>query len=123
MMKKLKLKKKALEVYEATSVSERRILISDTYIPRGEFIQYPEVEMIIFPREADVKKGWVAVGVQKNEHDYETRVRFPESWAGQRDDELVSISGLADARFCHKDRYMFIADSKESATAAAKLAQ
>ena len=120
---KLELKKKALEVYEATPAAERRILVSDTYVPRGEFIQYPEVEMVVFPREADVKKGWVAVAVQKNEHDYLTRIRFPEIWAGERDEQLASISGLPDARFCHKDRYMCITDTKESAIAAAQLAQ
>jgi len=119
---KLEQKKRALELYEATPAPERRILISDVYVPRGEFIQYPEVEMVIFPRESDVKNGWAAVGVQKTAHEYETRIRFPENWAGKRDEDLAKVSGLADARFCHRDRYMFIADSKESVIAAAKLA-
>jgi uncharacterized UPF0160 family protein len=118
---KIHQKKKAQEIYESTPAADRRIIISDEYVPRSEFIQYPEVQMVVFPRESDVKKGWVAVAVQKNEHDYETRVRFPESWAGQKDAALAEISGLVDAAFCHKDRYMFIAGSKDSAIVAAQI--
>ena len=119
---KVSQKKAVADLYENTDEAGRAILISDTYVPRSEFVQHEEVNVVVFPRELDVSPGWVAVAVQKNEHDYATRVRFPESWAGLRDAELAEMSGFADAKFCHKDRYMFIADSKESAIAAAQLA-
>lgn len=120
---KVKQKEMAAELYLETPAAERDILVSDVYVPRSEFIQYPEVQMVVFPREADVKHSWVAVAVQINEYDYRTRVRFPESWAGKRDEELAKVSGIPDAIFCHKDRYMFIAKSKDSAIAAARLAK
>lgn len=117
---KLQQKNKATEVY--TSTVDRRILVSDEYVPRSEFIQYSEVQMIVIPRFDD-NPGWAAVGVQVSESDYLTRIRFPESWAGLRGQELSAVSGIADAVFCHKDRYMFVAKSKESAIAAAKQAK
>ena len=111
----------AAELYEAAT--EHSILISDVYVPRSEFIKHEDVNVIVFPRGLDSTPGWVAVGVQKTKADYDTRVRFPESWSGLNDFELAEVSGIKYAKFCHKDRYMFIAESKESAIKAAELAK
>lgn len=118
---KLVLQQKAVALYENTS--EHSILVSDEYVPRSEFVQYDDVNIVVFPRSLDVESGWVAVAVQINESDFATRVRFPGSWAGLTDEALAAVSSISDARFCHKDRYMFIADSKESAIKAAQLAE
>ena len=117
---KLVLKEKAAALYESSS--EHSILISDEYVPRSEYIQHEDVNMVVIPRFDD-NPGWCAVGVQVSESDYLTRIRFPEEWAGLRDDELAKVSGIQDAVFCHKDRYLFIAKSKESAIAAARMAK
>jgi uncharacterized UPF0160 family protein len=47
---------------------------------------------------------------------------FPDSWAGKRDAELVKATGVADAIFCHNNRFMMVAGSKEGALALAELA-
>ncbi len=114
------LKQKAAELYERSA--GQSILVSDEYVPRSEFVQHEEVNMVVVPRFDD-NPGWSAVGVQVSETEYLTRVRFPEAWAGLRDEELAAVSGIADAIFCHKDRYLFIARTKESAIKAAKTAE
>lgn len=107
----------AIALYEQSE--DKRVLVSDQYIARSFFVVYPEVELVIFPREDT--NDWMAVAVQAEETGFATRVRFPESWAGLREEELATASGFPDAVFCHKDRYMFIAKSQESVLAAAKL--
>lgn len=115
---KLAQKNAAESLYAAAA--DKKILVSDTYVPRSAFIEKDDVQMVVFPREADALPGWVAVGVQIAEDSFLTRVQFPEAWAGLRDEELAAVSGIPDAIFCHKDRYMFIAKSKESAVQAAE---
>ena len=119
--KKLQEQVRADAMYEAAV--DKSIIVSDTFIARSFFIKYPETNVVVFPRTADVEAGWVAVAVQVDEVGYKTKVQFPESWAGLHDEPLREVSGMADAVFTHGDRYMFIAKSKESAIAAAKLAK
>ncbi len=118
---KLELSKKAKELYD--SHHNDQIIISDEYVPQSEFIQYDHVNVIVFPRESEDQSSWVAIAVQIDKKDYATRVSFPESWGGLHHEELAKVSGIEDAIFCHKTRYLFIAKSKESAIQAAKLAK
>ncbi len=118
---KLEQKQKAQALYESSQ--EHAILVSDMYIPRSEFIDKEDVNTVVFPRAGDMGAGWVAVAVQVSKDSFQTRVQFPEAWAGLRDQELAHVSDIEDAVFCHKDRYMFIAQTRESAIAAAKLAK
>lgn len=43
------------------------------------------------------------------------RTLLPESWAGKTGQELVEVTGVADAVFCHNKRFMAVAKSKEGA--------
>ena len=47
---------------------------------------------------------------------------LPEGWAGLRDKELARVTGVSDAVFAHRNRFMAVAKSKEGAIALAKLA-
>jgi len=47
---------------------------------------------------------------------------LPAEWAGLRDAELARVTGVADAVFCHRNRFMAVARTKEGAVALAKLA-
>lgn len=117
---RIKLEQKQLAEHLYESSTDKTVLISDQYIARSLFIPHEDVHLIVFPR--DDTNDWMAVAVQIEDTGFATRVRFPESWAGLRDKELAAVAGFPDAKFCHKDRYMFIAKSKESVLEAVKLA-
>lgn len=117
---KLQEKKEAVAFYE--SQTETEILVSEKPISRSWFIPYEEVKVLVCPRDESESADWMAIAVQTGEVGFETRVRFPAEWGGLRDDELAAVSGLADAKFCHKDCYMCITRSKETAIEAAKKA-
>jgi uncharacterized UPF0160 family protein len=43
------------------------------------------------------------------------KIPFPASWGGRVDSDLAAISGVADAIFCHRDRFTASAFSLEGA--------
>jgi uncharacterized UPF0160 family protein len=50
------------------------------------------------------------------------RKALPEQWAGLRDQELRTITGIEGAIFCHKGRFISIWETKEDALKALHLA-
>jgi len=121
MKRKIKLRQKEQSVALYATSADKAILVSEEYLPRSQFIEYEDVNVLIFPRSDT--NDWMAVAIQKEETGFATKVRFPEEWAGLTKQALQEVSGFSDAVVCHKDRYMFIAKSQESAIAAARLAK
>jgi uncharacterized UPF0160 family protein len=50
------------------------------------------------------------------------RKPLPTAWGAKHDEELVAVSGVADAAFCHRRLFMCTARSKEGALKLAELA-
>lgn len=99
---------------------DKRIIVFEEECPFEESIgRYEEPLFVIYQYQDG---NWSAKAVRKNSHTFESRVLFPESWAGKRDRELVDASGVPDAVFCHNKRFMAIAKSKGGALALAQKA-
>ena len=43
------------------------------------------------------------------------RKPFPDSWAGLKDEELARVSGVSDAKFCHKECFIAVTETQEGA--------
>ena len=106
----------AAELYEAAENKE--IIIADKMVSSSAFVQYPEVKAVISPREGEEK--WMVSLVSTGNKTFERRVSFPASWSALKDGELETVSGIEGAIFCHKNLFLFVADSKEAALAAAE---
>lgn len=78
-----------------------------------------DAHFVIRPR---VGNTWGARAVPKESHSFELKKPFPTSWAGLRDEMLASVSGVKGALFCHRDRYMCVAKTKEGAIKLAEIA-
>jgi len=109
------------QVYEA--VKNKQTLVFEEPVAMMSVIQYPEVEIVVSPDDPSLNDNWTATCVRKDFDTFESRVSFPETWAGLRGKDLAAISGLDDSVFCHKARFLYVGGSKESAIAAAKLAK
>jgi len=109
------------QVYEDSE--EKRILVFDIAVPAEALIVYPDVEVIVTPSVQAEKVDWRATVVRQSHGSFTPRVVFPLAWAGLRDGALQVASGIADALFCHKAQFLFVAKSKESALEAARLAK
>lgn len=77
----------------------------------------PDTVYVIYPSHIN---NWHVQAI--DEEMFKPRKPFPESWAGERDEKLVEITGVADALFAHPKRFLVGSKSREGAIALAKLA-
>lgn len=86
-------------------------LILDKNCPWKDVIKYDEVFLyVIFP-SSDNK--WMAQAVPDRYKSFQNKKDFPESWAGLRTEDLQKVTGVEDALFCHPNRFICAAESKE----------
>lgn len=107
--------------YEAET--QKAVLEFSEPIPRYALVEYEEVQVIVTPVTAADVDHWMAAVVPVHARSFQNRAIFPEAWAGLVHQELESISGIKGAVFCHKERYIFVAETKEAALKAAHYAR
>lgn len=104
------------------NAEDKRLVIFD--VSYNEFSvstvlqKFPEVIYTLYPKDS----SWHLKAVRKEPHGFESRKPLPESWAGKKDDELVKVTGVSDAVFCHNGRFLAVTLSKEGALKLAELA-
>jgi len=77
-----------------------------------------EAVFVVLPRPG----GWSVQGVPPQVHSFEVKKSFPPSWGGLEYSSLASVSGVSDAFFCHKGRWIAGVHSKEGALKLAEIA-
>lgn len=109
----------AKKAYE--EAEDKRIIIFDKYVPAMSIISsYEEPLFNVVPRD-DGK--WMVRSIEESDNSFVARKAFPKDWAGKRDEDLVKVTGVLDATFCHHSgNFLCIARSKEGALALAKIA-
>ncbi len=112
-------KKKVIETYEKTK-DKRILVLDDDYSWKKTISAYPEPLFVI--KQFDDGKMWSVKAVNAEGYKFKSRLDFPETWAGKVGKELVEITGIPGALFCHNGRYMCAAESGEAAIALAKKA-
>lgn len=110
--------KEVKNILDATS--DKRIIVLDKELSwKRILIPVPEVLFVVGPRK---EGNWGVRAVPKSLNSFELKKPLPESWAGKSDGDLQEVTGVTDAIFCHRDRFLVGAKTKESAIALAKLA-
>lgn len=108
-----------IDIYKKTE--DKRIVFFDKdYSWKKPFVNFPEPLFVIHPHSDNIT--WAIDTVRKPNEKFLRRMYFPKTWAGKRDEELVKITGVKDALFCHNDVFLVIAKSKEGAIKLAQLA-
>lgn len=103
-----------------TDAVDKRIVVLDTPCPYNDALaEHKEVLFVVHPRFGDTK--WNISTMRINPSGFENRKSFPKEWAGLRDDELVRVSNVEGAVFCHNACFLCVAKTKEDAVALAKL--
>lgn len=90
------------------------VIVMPFYAPWQEqvVLHAPHAEVIVFPDERS--ESWVAQTVP-DKIGGPSPPLFPAHWAGKRDEELVEISGIESAVFCHRSQFLCVASTKEGA--------
>ncbi|MFH1402166.1 MAG: MYG1 family protein [Patescibacteria group bacterium] len=110
------------EIYKKTD--DKRIIIFDEYYSdcawQKTLRQYAEPLFIV--RQSRENGDWRVQALGKKSGSFENRQNLPADWAGKTGTELVKITGVADAVFCHSGLFVAVAKTKEGAVELARLA-
>lgn len=107
-----------VETAYENSADKRLIVLDEDYSWKGILSGFPEPLYVVHPQN----DTWRIYSVRDNPHVFANRKDLPESWAGLRDEPLAKVTGIQDAVFCHRNRFMAVAKSKEGALELAKQA-
>ncbi len=78
----------------------------------------PEALFVIYPK----RQGFGVEAVPRELGSFENRRDLPAEWAGREGADLVAVTGVPDALFCHVKRFLVVASSREGAEQLAWLA-
>jgi len=109
---------KVRDIVEKTE--DKRIIILPEDLPWGRVLAgVADALYVVYPRK---EGSWGVKAVRKDVNRFETRKPLPEIWLGKESEALSEVSGVPDALFMHKDRYLTAARSKEGAIKLAQIA-
>ena len=112
-------KKKVQEIYEKTE-DKRILVLDDNFTWKKTVSLYPEPLFVIKQNDGD--KYWHVKAVNVKGFKFKNRIDFPLGWAGKFGDDLIKLTEIPDAVFCHNKRFMCVTESKEGAIALANKA-
>lgn len=106
------------DIYKNTE--DKRIFVLDKKISWGEFVSTKkEVLFVVSPKDDG---SWVVKTTRDDLNSFKNRKSLPKEWGGKRGEDLVYITGVKDAVFCHAGLFIAFASTKEGALDLAKLA-
>lgn len=105
-------------IYKASE--DKKIIFLPEHLHWKRVLIPTEAIFVIRPRES--VKGWTVRGVPDAVHSFNVKKPFPTSWAGLDDGTLADVSGVPGALFCHRNRWIAGAQTREGAIKLAELA-
>jgi len=111
------LQQKIQMTYERSD--DKTVIVFEEPIARHALVEFHGVRVVVSPVHSPEVEGWMAATVPASARGFHNQTTFPEAWAGLVDDELIAVSGIDGAIFCHKERFVFVAKTKEAALKAA----
>ena len=103
---------------------QRNYLLLEEYVKwkRAYFEMGGDTHPTEFVLHPGTDGSWRAVAIPPELGSFAQKQPLPESWAGLRDSELAAETGVPGARFCHKNRFIAVWETKEQLVRALKQA-
>lgn len=84
--------------------------------------EMPGVLLVLYAESDEGGERHILRTVPVEAGSFANRMDLPADWAGLRDEELAAATGVADALFCHTNRFIAVARSRAGALRLAELA-
>ncbi len=110
---------KKVEVIFESAPNKQIIVLEDSLPWEPVLVGKPEPIYVVYKRR---EGNWGAKGVPQTIKGFERKKLFPESWSALDGNSLKEVTGVEDAVFCHRGRFLCVAESKEGAVKLAELA-
>lgn len=99
------------------SEEEAKILVLPEFVPCQKALSETEIAFVIFPSN----RGGYCIQPQKKEYSLNYKCSFPVEWLGLEGEELMQVTGLKSAGFCHKGGFLMTAGTLEDAVKACEI--
>ena len=99
------------------SKEEARILVLPEFVPCQKRLSETDIAFVIFPSN----RGGYCIQPQKKEYSLNYKCSFPIEWLGLENEELISVTGLSSAGFCHKGGFLMTTGTLEDAVKACEI--
>lgn len=116
----VKEKNKVLSAYE--NMKDKKVIVLDEDCSNWNEILSDYAEPLLVVKPSPTINAWKVYCVKIKGEKFKNRTELPKSWASKKDGELVKITGVSDAIYCHHSGYMAIAKTKDGALKLAELA-
>jgi uncharacterized UPF0160 family protein len=106
------------------NANDERLVVLDRYVPWQDVVitEAPKALFVILPVWPSPNNDWAIKAINIEIGSFQNRKKLPASWAGKIESDLVAVTGVKDAKFCHSSRFIAIAKSKEGCLELAGLA-
>lgn len=103
------------------SLESECYVVTNRYIPAEKVIieKFPDILFYVY---LDSEGLYRIKGINVKEGSYDLRKPLPQSWRGKRRQDLVDVTGIPEASFCHPAGFMAGATSIEGAIKLVELA-
>ena len=125
-IRRISSERKAAEMVRGLIAPDDHILVLENYLPWQQSAIGTQLHYVVYPSQ---RGGYNAQAVpcdpepeEKKEKFRPVKKPFPEAWAAKAPEELEELSGIKGLSFCHADRFLISAQTKEAAIAAAERA-
>ena len=99
------------------SKEEARILVLPEFVPCQKRLSETDIAFVIFPSN----RGGYCIQPQKKEYSLNYKCSFPIEWLGLENEELIAVTGLDSAGFCHKGGFLMTTGTIEDAVKACRI--
>ncbi len=94
----------------------RRYVVMDHLVELSDTVsEISDLDYVVFPEP--VNQTWQVFAVPVLGEPFAQKHPLPQEWAGLMNEALAKVSEVPDAMFCHKNRFLAVAKSREGALA------
>jgi len=106
-------------ILNAKKDNKKYIVLSSLITGWKEFIDDKDILFVVYKHP---DKNWCVHSIPVEENSFESRRLFPESWTDLVNEKLAEVTGVKDAFFCHKARFIVCCKTKQGAIKIAEMA-
>lgn len=111
--------KSVIEAFQKTE--DKRVIVLDERYPWEDILnKMPEPLFVVYPKRVD--GTWSLKAIRNDLNSYTSRKDLPESWAGKSGEDLEKVSGVSGSIFCHNNRFLAVAKTREAIMELARIA-
>lgn len=118
----IKMEKDKKKILNTVRNSNKEYVVFDPPTPEWKetIVKHSKIKFVIVKYSGG--DWWCSLAVPRKLESFESRKLFPKEWSDLTNKELVRASEVKDAIFCHKNRFIVAAKSKEGTIKLTELA-